>query len=109
MTAIPHKAVCVAFYLDDLAALDAFLDGCPGVNRSMAIRLALAACGVIPRRDEKVALPGKPGRPREFSQLVSSTFQLGVTLRGARSRNRQRVRERKRRGRMPAAIAGSVP
>lgn len=102
MTARPHKTICISAYEDDLAALDAFIEGCPGLDRSKLIRLALATVGIIPAQ-QTVAWPKNTERAgREFSELVQSTFGLGAVRSGMKGR---KVTEKKRKGTLPTEAA----
>lgn len=85
MTARPFKTVCISVYEDDLAALDAFVEGCPGLNRSMLVRLALVTVGVI--KEPEIVFPRKTNsEPQDFSKLVQATFLLGDPRSGTKGR-----------------------
>ena len=104
MTARPHKIVCISAYTDDLQAIDAFVEACPGLDRSKLIRLALATVGVLPAK-QVIPWPRQTGRePREFSELVQSTFIIGTSTL-PNPVNNGRVRERRRRGKLPKVAA----
>jgi hypothetical protein len=100
VTARPHKIVCISAYVDDLQAIDAFIEGCPGLDRSKLIRLALATVGILPAQ-QAIPWPRRTGTERrEFFELVQSTFIVGTSAL-PNPVNNGRVRERKRRGKMP--------
>lgn len=92
MTARPHTIVCISMFDDQLAALDAYIEGCKrnGIvtSRSELIRKGLAALGIpLPSIVERQRKPARRASPRV------TTFEIGT----AQNPTGRVVRERKRR------------